>query len=786
MSRMKGNPLAAMMGGGDTSSSDDDDAPAAEAVSSKSFESDDSDHGGSAEAAPASMGGGGGDDDGGGGGVSSKAAQAKIQALQVKNKMLDDMVTRLRMKTKQQAEEMEKMEEELTILETEAKENESEQEENERLIEDLQFTIMRLQAKKGGGGGNDEEEKPIKAAGGDGDGEDDTNHAKNRIREFQAQIRMAAKKAKTDEQIARELQEQREKNRLAALQARLNAKAAAASNNNSDSSSSSGGGDGDGGGSGGGGAKPETLKLTADEIMARSEAAAALEVKAQELSTIVEELQTSLNEKIAQIEEKEASWTAQEAALESQLATTRDRLAETDTKFKDSMAKMEEDIKKVRDEKVAAVSKTNALQEQVDQFESDMATAQATLEEQRVLLSTVGESSSPKIFQSAIKEGALTKCGSKVKSWKKRFFTLTTTSLRYYDPVGVHQGSKPTGEILLVGSASVSKSSEKPFAFQVSAGNRTLILYSSSAGDTDAWVKAIKEVCSLKTTRSSTQGMGSSMGAGSGKPPAKKYFGSSQVPCKSDGCTKLSVCRSLCQEHYDEYAKKNKRNFLFKDSVAEGLLIKMGGLMRGEKERYFALSKGALRYYKPENIAVDSMPVGQVSLGNGCVVELNPVAAKNQQLAFAVTPNADDGKPNPGRTILVYAHHEADADEWVRSLKRVGGDDDDDAEGSEKEIAGELVKFTRGGKGKHIKYFTLKKNGEIAWGDTRHQLKYNAHVREYSEGLDGCDTDKMGLSKKECERAFTIATTSKELLLLAPTPEEYRAWLALVKKCKKA
>ncbi len=456
-------------------------------------------------------------------------------------------------------------------------------------------------------------------------------------------------------------------------------------------------------------------------------------------------------------------------------------LKEAPSKFEAEIARCKEETKK---EKKAGAE----WEQRFEELEQRMATLTSQLEEQRVLL---GDGVHNRIFPNALREGVLTKLGRKVRNWNKRYFVLTVNSMRYYNNDNtVHLGSKPSGEIYLVGNCSVEKASDKPFAFAVNAGPRRLLLYSNSASETDNWIELIQSV--IDQTHKALAQRRTSMAPL--RPSVAKYFVTKRGACDVAACGGVAVCRRMCTEHFEEYQKAQRSSHLFKDSYKEGLLTKMGSLVKNWKERYFTVSPTTIRYYRPDNIDASSDPQGTVDITHGAAVSICPPEAKNQPFAFSIIPRKENGALSKDR-LVVFAQDEEDADEWIRAFKKMGNDEDDVRPtgvrhmtfvADNNSMQGDLIKFTRGGKGKHVKYFSMSKQGTqgiITWGRAKHEVKHRAELVSVHEGLDGINVDKLRLADDEMKRCFTLYTTKKHLHLLAGTLDQREQWMKFADKC---
>jgi hypothetical protein len=97
------------------------------------------------------------------------------------------------------------------------------------------------------------------------------------------------------------------------------------------------------------------------------------------------------------------------------------------------------------------------------------------------------------------------------------------------------------------------------------------------------------------------------------------------------------------------------------------------------------------------------------------------------------------------------------------------------------EKKGNLVKFTKGGKDSHEKYFELHRSGIIEWRDKPgHPGVRSARVISVSTDL-GELKHKKDLTEDQKHRLITLQTTEKTLQLLAASAAERDAWVMAVR-----
>jgi len=93
-------------------------------------------------------------------------------------------------------------------------------------------------------------------------------------------------------------------------------------------------------------------------------------------------------------------------------------------------------------------------------------------------------------------------------------------------------------------------------------------------------------------------------------------------------------------------------------------------------------------------------------------------------------------------------------------------------------ISGFLQKFTQGGKGSHIKYVSVYPSAMIDWKDQPTECKKTLEARVVSVSANVSDLkNKKDLTPEEKSRAFSIQTTGKTLVLVAPSVEDRQLWL---------
>lgn len=91
------------------------------------------------------------------------------------------------------------------------------------------------------------------------------------------------------------------------------------------------------------------------------------------------------------------------------------------------------------------------------------------------------------------KEGYLIKQGQKIKSWRRRWFTLSTQELIYRDDEGTNaKGRINMTEVILARRS--CKYPDKKFLFEVITKKRTYYMMASSEGEMTSWTEALSSI----------------------------------------------------------------------------------------------------------------------------------------------------------------------------------------------------------------------------------------------------------------------------------------------------
>eukprot|EP01103_Thecamoeba_quadrilineata_P000657 TRINITY_DN10569_c0_g1_i1.p1 TRINITY_DN10569_c0_g1~~TRINITY_DN10569_c0_g1_i1.p1 ORF type:complete len:460 (+),score=82.51 TRINITY_DN10569_c0_g1_i1:87-1466(+) len=99
----------------------------------------------------------------------------------------------------------------------------------------------------------------------------------------------------------------------------------------------------------------------------------------------------------------------------------------------------------------------------------------------------------PSAKASPIKTGYLSKQGNSYKSWKRRYFILSTTELAYYKQPS---DSTPLGKLDLSFSNVVMGGDRNHFGFKINTPGRTFFFQAESAQEAQEWMQAILTVSS--------------------------------------------------------------------------------------------------------------------------------------------------------------------------------------------------------------------------------------------------------------------------------------------------
>jgi hypothetical protein len=94
-------------------------------------------------------------------------------------------------------------------------------------------------------------------------------------------------------------------------------------------------------------------------------------------------------------------------------------------------------------------------------------------------------------------------------------------------------------------------------------------------------------------------------------------------------------------------------------------------------------------------------------------------------------------------------------------------------------IKGPMVKYIKGGRDKHVKFFCVYPNGTIKWGDSEAALKHTAQVLDIDQDLAELD-DKI--SRADAIRFVRLRTSEKTLELMCPNQDSADHWMITVTK----
>lgn len=236
------------------------------------------------------------------------------------------------------------------------------------------------------------------------------------------------------------------------------------------------------------------------------------------------------------------------------------------------------------------------------------------------IMGALGGEQIDRVFSESIKEGYLMKCGGTIRSsWKKRYFILFQDRLIYYQ-AAVPKELAPAlvakytpdklqvkGEIHLSAKTVVEVDEEMKATFRVAPelGGRKFVICAENEIQSEAWVKAIKEVCSKQVQASHKQ-----------EPTAK----------------------------------------MANHSVMEGTLRKKGGTLGNWSTRYFVLFNRSLQYFAEK----DKRMTGEIPLWRETEVTVDP---NGDRTLLLVRSDATS------KQYTLGAKDEAEAALWMRELQ---------------------------------------------------------------------------------------------------------------------
>ena len=94
-------------------------------------------------------------------------------------------------------------------------------------------------------------------------------------------------------------------------------------------------------------------------------------------------------------------------------------------------------------------------------------------------------------------------------------------------------------------------------------------------------------------------------------------------------------------------------------------------------------------------------------------------------------------------------------------------------------IKGPMVKYIKGGRDKHVKFFCVYSDGTIKWGDTENNLKHKAQVTDIDQDI----TQLEGvIARQDAVRFIRIKTSDKTLDMLCPNQDSADRWVSVVSK----
>jgi len=132
------------------------------------------------------------------------------------------------------------------------------------------------------------------------------------------------------------------------------------------------------------------------------------------------------------------------------------------------------------------------------------------------------------------------------------------------------------------------------------------------------------------------------------------------------------------------------------------------------------------------------------------------------------------------KQLLLIPTETEDEQESRNSLKREGGVVPELIARVESRrvdtLDGQLIKLTKGGKGRHKKFFEVHKDGVVKWGKTNQNFKYQEEIKGLSVVTHG-----LKLTPQETTQFFRLQTSGKDLLLLTDNAVARDAWVTFVR-----
>ncbi|KNC46335.1 uncharacterized protein AMSG_02787 [Thecamonas trahens ATCC 50062] len=250
--------------------------------------------------------------------------------------------------------------------------------------------------------------------------------------------------------------------------------------------------------------------------------------------------------------------------------------------------------------------------------------------------------------------GVLSKCGGRVKSWRKRFFVMQELTLYYFrSEEAWRDGAEPQGSIPVAEYEQVGllADNEMVNGFMITrCDSRTYFLAALTPVDRDAWVHAF-QIIGLKLVSPGRLHLAEASDLDSDGEAAAP----APSPARSRGS---SIWRSDAS-----YKRKNtgrRRSVSLQNRV--GWLYKRGGMRKNWKRRYFVLQEGELAYYEAKVLV---RPLKVINLREYYEVDFAESESKRARFGFKIT---GDGL----RTFVFAAATEEIRAQWVMAFHQVG------------------------------------------------------------------------------------------------------------------
>lgn len=410
---------------------------------------------------------------------------------------------------------------------------------------------------------------------------------------------------------------------------------------------------------------------------------------------------------------------------------TRQRLQEeAEEDYKKQILRLQEYITK-QEEKVEQQQKEIATtKKDLTAAMRDLRTVQTQLEDERAQAITA--QASMKTTSNSLKEGYLFKRGKNLSKWMKRWVVLTSHEFSYFSSpeLRTRKGLLQLDISSLYGAVDFPERRDFSFVIVPKPGGRRYMFAASTAAERTQWLEAL---ANTSATARSLDAMNALVLA---QPQADVKF----------------------DPIYHSYLSK---------------FVKSG---KGLQRRHFALYPGGI--LKWGETAVDfhayknSSQVVECFAGESAYQHMKNLGAT---LTAAHTPERLFVVQTSGKVLCLMADSEEQVMGWLTALISATGAE---PKGQNKTpLTGQLLKYTHGGKKSHKKFFVIRPDGQVQWGDNAQKLKHQALVTALvvKGSALAMHTDK--LSAEQRQLFFALQTTGKELLLLAPSQAAYDAWV---------